>query len=175
MENSQFRGIDHIGWTVPDMEAATQFLDQAFGAQVLHNTPPKTAGPLGGPDIERLLGLPAGGQVMQIRLLRLLNGPSLELFEVANAPQQRPAGLADFGYTHLGLYVDDVAAASQRFEAAGGQLLSAPFGLPGVESGPGNDFVYGRPPWGPMVELLKYQTNVQYPDSHLTRWTPAAA
>lgn len=145
-----------------------------MGRSLFKTRTPKTAGPIGGPDIERLLGLPAGGQVTQVRLLRLLNGPSLELFEVANAPQQRPAGLADFGYTHLGLYVDDVLAAGERFEAAGGKLLSLPFGLQGVEGGPGPDFVYGRTPWGTLAELLRYPTGVKYPESQLTRWTPAA-
>ncbi|PJN48555.1 hypothetical protein PAEAM_60970 [Paenibacillus sp. GM1FR] len=31
------RGIDHIGITVPDMEQATLFLQQAFGAQLAYD------------------------------------------------------------------------------------------------------------------------------------------
>lgn len=167
------RGIDHIGWTVPNIDVATQFLAQAFGAQVVYDSHPKTAAPQAGPEVEQMLGLPAGGQVIQIRMVRLGNGASLELFQLAHAPQHGPAQLADFGYTHFGLYVDDMAAAVQRFEAAGGQLLAPPHALVGVESGPGNEFVYGRTPWGALVELLTYPAGLHYPDPQITRWTPA--
>lgn len=32
------RGIDHIGITVPDMEEATEFLHNAFGAKVAYDS-----------------------------------------------------------------------------------------------------------------------------------------
>ena len=166
------RGIDHIGWTVPDIEAATQFLTAAFGAQVIYDSHPRTEPPQAGPAAERMLGLPPYGEVTQIRLLRLANGPSIELFAVARAPQQPPPALPDFGYTHFGLYVDDIAAAVQRFEAAGGQLLAPPHDLKGVEGGPGNQFAYGHTPWGTLIELLTYPAGVQNADPNVPRWTP---
>ncbi|MGI4867536.1 MAG: VOC family protein [Janthinobacterium lividum] len=169
------RGLDHIGWTVPDIEAATRFLEQAFGAQVIYDSHPRTSPPQAGPQAEKQLGLPPGGQILQIRLLRLGNGPSIELFQVAQAAQQRPAQLVDFGYTHFGLYVDDMAAAVQRFEAAGGQLLAPPHDLKGVEGGPGNQYMYGRTPWGTLVELLTYPAGVQNTDPTVPRWTPASS
>jgi catechol 2,3-dioxygenase-like lactoylglutathione lyase family enzyme len=173
MKNT-FRGIDHVGWTVPDLEAATQFLEQAFGAEVIYDSHPKTSPPQAGACIEQQLGLPPGGQVVQIRLVRLANGASLELFEVARAPQQSPATIVDLSFTHIGLYVDDLAAAMQRFEAAGGRLLSEPHALKGVEAGSGNEFVYGHTPWGALVELLTYPAGVQLPTPSVPRWTPPA-
>jgi catechol 2,3-dioxygenase-like lactoylglutathione lyase family enzyme len=173
MKNT-FRGIDHVGWTVPDLEAATQFLEQAFGAQVIYDSHPKTSPPLAGACMEQQLGLPPGGQVIQIRLLRLANGASIELFEVARAQQQSPATIVDLSFTHIGLYVDDMAAAIERFEAAGGRLLSELHDLKGVEAGPGNEFVYGHTPWGALVELLTYPSGVQHPDLEVPRWTPPA-
>jgi catechol 2,3-dioxygenase-like lactoylglutathione lyase family enzyme len=173
MKNT-FRGIDHVGWTVPDLEAATQFLEQAFGAQVIYDSHPKTSPPLAGACMEQQLGLPPGGQVIQIRLLRLANGASIELFEVARAQQQSPATIVDLSFTHIGLYVDDMAAAIERFEAAGGRLLSELHDLKGIEAGPGNEFVYGHTPWGALVELLTYPSGVQYLDPEVPRWTPPA-
>ncbi|WP_056059875.1 VOC family protein [Sphingomonas sp. Leaf230] len=32
------RGIDHIGITVPDVEAATRFLSEAFDATIVYDT-----------------------------------------------------------------------------------------------------------------------------------------
>ncbi|TVT37328.1 VOC family protein [Hymenobacter setariae] len=173
MKNT-FQGIDHVGWTVPDLEAATQFLERAFGAQVIYDSHLKSSPPQAGAGVEQQLGLPPGGQVIQIRLLRLANGASLELFEVARAQQQSPATIVDLSFTHIGLYVEDMAAATQRFEAAGGRLLSAPHPLKGVEAGPGNEFVYGHTPWGALIELLTYPAGVHLPNPQVPRWTPAA-
>jgi catechol 2,3-dioxygenase-like lactoylglutathione lyase family enzyme len=36
--SSHVRGIDHIGITVPDMEAATRFLREAFDAAIVYDT-----------------------------------------------------------------------------------------------------------------------------------------
>jgi len=52
------------------------------------------------------------------------------------------------------IYVDDIAAAAKRFEAAGGVLLTQPKEMLGIEKGEGNAFYYGRAPWGMTIELL---------------------
>jgi catechol 2,3-dioxygenase-like lactoylglutathione lyase family enzyme/quinol monooxygenase YgiN len=166
------RGMDHVGVTVPDVDAAAQFFEQAFSARAVYDVQPMGARPMAGPDVERELGLPHGAKIVHMRLLRIGDGPSLELFQIADAAHQPPAALNDFGWTHIALYVDDIKAASRRFEAAGGTLLSRPHALAGVESGPTNRGVYGRPPWGGLIELITYGSGIQYPDSRITRWTP---
>jgi hypothetical protein len=65
-----------------------------------------------------------------------------------------------------------MAAAAERFERAGGTLLSPPHGLAGVEDGPGNAGVYGRAPWGALIELITYPAGVDLPAGSPMRWTP---
>ena len=38
MSKTTMRGIDHIGVAVPDIEAATTFLVEAFGAEVIYQS-----------------------------------------------------------------------------------------------------------------------------------------
>lgn len=150
------RGIDHIGMTVPDLEAAARFLTEAFGAVALYDNVTEDD-PQQGPDAEETLGLPPGTSVQHMRMMRLGNGPSIELFEMRSpAPRQKAAIASDYGLQHFAVYVDDVDAAVARFEAAGGHVLTAPKELLGIEKGAGNAFCYGRTPWGGLVELISW-------------------
>lgn len=166
------RGIDHVGLTVPDLESATRFLEQALGAIALYDALALDAPPMGGAEAEMQLGLPGGAKVVHMRLLRLGEGPSLELFQFADAPQRAAVALPDFGLQHFAVYVDDIGAAAARFEAAGGELLSSPNPLVGAEAAPRNRWLYGRAPWGSLIELITYPDGVTVPDSSPGRWTP---
>jgi catechol 2,3-dioxygenase-like lactoylglutathione lyase family enzyme/quinol monooxygenase YgiN len=174
MDSSLPRGIDHIGLTVPDVNAASTFLEKAFGARVVYDVLPEGATPMAGTETEKELGIPHGTKIVHMRLVQIGTGPTLELFHIEGAPQQRPAQLNDFGLTHVAVYVDDIHAAAQRFQEAGGTLLSPPHGLAGIESGAQNAGVYGRAPWGGLIELLTYASGIQYPDPSNKRWTPPA-
>ncbi|WP_228558612.1 VOC family protein, partial [Myxococcus sp. AB056] len=72
------RGIDHIGVTVPDLEAATAFFIEALGAEVLYDSLAKGQPPQEGPDLQRRLRFLPGSSIRAMRLLRLGSGPSLE-------------------------------------------------------------------------------------------------
>ncbi|WP_455770529.1 VOC family protein, partial [Streptomyces diastaticus] len=112
------RGIDHVGVTVPDLEAATRFLVDALGAEVLYDTLPAGQGPVGGPETEQRLGVPPGTRQLAIRMMALPDGPGLELFAY-EPPGRSPALPSDLGWQHLALYVDDLDAARARAVAAG--------------------------------------------------------
>jgi catechol 2,3-dioxygenase-like lactoylglutathione lyase family enzyme len=127
---------------------------------------------LAGADAEIQLGLPTGAKIVHMRLLRLGNGPSLELFQVSDAVQRGPAALPDIGLQHFALYVDNIDEAAARFEAAGGTLLSSPNPLVGPEAAPHNRWLYGRAPWGSLIELVTYPDGVKVPRSTPGRWTP---
>jgi catechol 2,3-dioxygenase-like lactoylglutathione lyase family enzyme len=71
------RAVEHIGVTVPDLEQATTFFAEAFGAQKLYDMLDE---PLRGPAVEKGLGVPEGAVIEVIRMLRLGNGPNIELF-----------------------------------------------------------------------------------------------
>ena len=172
MNASLPRGIDHIGVTVPDVNAASTFLEKAFGARVVYDVLPEGATPIAGTQTEKELGIPRGARIVHMRLVQIGTGPALELFQFEAAPHQQSAQLNDFGWTHVAVYVDDIHAAARRFQEAGGTLLSPPHGLAGIESGPQNAGIYGRAPWGGLIEMIVYSSGIRYPDPTNTRWTP---
>ncbi|MFC0038780.1 VOC family protein [Actinomadura rayongensis] len=159
------RGIDHIGVTVPDLDAATRFFVEAFDAAVLYDTLRRDDGPVGGPDTERRLGVPAGTAEVAIRMLALPNGPGIELFEFRTPRRRDPAVPSDLGWQHVAFYVDDLDAAAARVSRAGGIPLGDPRPLPGPESGPRNRFWYARTPWGGTLELLTYPDPQPYEET----------
>jgi catechol 2,3-dioxygenase-like lactoylglutathione lyase family enzyme len=170
------RGIDHLGITVPDVESATHYFVSAFGAEVLYDVLSPSETPLGGPEIEAAVGIAAGTVVRAIRLLRLHEGPSLELFEYEASSQKASAIPSDFGLQHMALYVDDIAAGAERVQQAGGQLLAGPVDLPEIEGGPGNQFWYTRAPWGMTIELITYPAPQSYErTTQKRRWKPDAS
>ena len=167
------RGIDHIGIAVPDIEAATEFLVAAFGAETIYETLQQDGEPQAGPEAEMKLGLAPQARIEAIRMLHLCSGPGIELFQIS-APDQRPAARgSDLGFQHFAIYVDDIASATTRFAAAGGELLSGPHPLPNLEGGIGNTFRYGRTPWGTVIEFVTYPSPQPYcEETPLRRWTP---
>ncbi|ART63082.1 antibiotic biosynthesis monooxygenase [Kushneria marisflavi] len=171
--NAEIRAIDHVGLTVPDVRAASLFFADAFGARHVYDVLPRDGDDMAGEGPEKELGLSSGTRIVHMRLMRIGNGPCLEIFQMENGEQQAPPRLQDLGLTHFGLYVDDIETALQRFEAAGGELLSPTHPLAGIENGPRNAGVYGRTPWGMLIELLTYPDGIEYPDRTSTlRWTP---
>ncbi|MDT0684595.1 antibiotic biosynthesis monooxygenase [Roseicyclus sp. F158] len=167
------RGIDHAGLTVPDIEAATRFFAEAFGAVTLYDVLPQDGPDMSGEGPEAELGLTSGTRIVHMRLVRIGNGPCLELFRMEDGDQADPARLQDKGLTHIGLYVDDIDAACTAFTEAGGMLLKGPHPLANNENQDGNAGIYGRAPWGMLIELLTYPGGIDMPaDAPAIRWTP---
>lgn len=166
MTSNTIRGIDHVGITVPDIEAATKFFEDAFGAKIISHFYKADMPPLGNAQIEEDMNLAAGTRLIATRMLKLGVGPDIELFDFKAPDQRPPARPSDFGLQHLAIYTDDIAAASQRFEAAGGKMLSKPQPLlfPAV-AGEGNLFCYGQAPWGTMIEFISYPGKAAYEDT----------
>ncbi len=170
------RGVDHVGLTVPDLDAATRFFVTALGATVLYDALGPGSSPRRGPDLEARLGVPAGTQQLAIRLLGLPDGPSLELFSYRAPGQQPPARPSDWGWQHVAFYVDDIEGAAAAVVAAGGTTLGHPRPLPGVEAGDRNRFLYARTPWGSSMELISYPDPQPYEDhTGLRRWRPGTS
>ena len=169
--NSNIRGVDHIGITVPDIESATRFLIEAFGAEVIYESLSRSS-PEEGSEVERTLDLAAGTKISLVRMIKLQHGPGIELFEMSGPSQRSAARPSDFGLQHFAVYVDDMAAAVARFEAAGGTLFGQPAPTFPLERGKGNLFCFGRTPWG-VVELITLPTPPPYEElTPLRRWRP---
>ncbi|PZF58780.1 glyoxalase [Curtobacterium sp. MCSS17_008] len=154
--------IDHVGVTVPDIDAATAFFVTAFDAVVLYDVRRTTDEPNGTPEAHRYLGIPSSMAQGAIRMIALPEGPGLELFEYRGPDQRGAAHPSDLGWQHLALYVDDLDAALARAEVAGAVRNSDPRALRGEEAGEGNRFVYTRTPWGSTLELVTYPTPQPY-------------
>jgi len=168
------RGIDHIGLTVPDLEAATRFFIHAFGASVLYDALPRSSPGRRGAELESRLGVPDGTIQLAIRMLSLADGPSLELFEYRSPVQAVAAVPSDYGWQHVAFYVDDIEGVADAVIAAGGITLGEPRPLVHLEAGPANRFLYCRTPWGSTLELITYPDPQPYElNTQRRRWRPA--
>ncbi|WP_133518883.1 VOC family protein [Curtobacterium flaccumfaciens] len=165
--------IDHVGVTVPDIDAATAFFEAAFDAVVLYDMRCRTEAPNDSPEAHRYLGIPRSMAQGAFRMLALPEGPGLELFEYLGADQHGAALPSDLGWQHLAIYTDDLDETLARVEAAGGSRNSDPRDLRGLEAGEGNRFVYTRTPWGSTLELVSYPTPQPYLlQAPRAKWAP---
>lgn len=168
------RGIDHIGVTVPDMEEATKFFKNAFGAELAYDNLKPSEPPQEGTKAEKILGLTPGAKAVHIRLLVIGQSATIELFQFENTDHRQPLNAYDYGLQHVAFYVDDMDQAARQFTKSGGKLHTTPQDLSGNrEAGNGHQFVYGRTPWGMLIELISYPEGMNYPkESETKRWTP---
>lgn len=172
MTQRPLRGVDHVGITVPDIDAATTFLIEGLGAKLIYESFSKGQPPQGSPELDHDLHLAPGTQLVATRFLQIGTGPDIELFQL-KANNQRPAARpSDFGLQHLALYADHIEEAIRRFEAAGGKMLSRPRpSLFPKERGEGNLFCYGQTPWGMMIEFVTFASPMDYEnETPLRRW-----
>lgn len=154
------RGIDHIGLTVPDIDAA-----EAFFVEVLGCTPITRFGPFRddeGTFMADALQVHPRAVITTISLLRCATGSNIELFQYT-APDQTPARPrnSDPGAHHLAFYVEDIAAAAEHLRARGVETFLGP--IP-ITEGPaaGQSILYFRAPWGLQLELISYPQGMAY-------------
>lgn len=174
MNTHPVRGMDHVGITIADIEQATRFFKEAFGAEVIYDSVKRSDEDVKGPDQESHLHLFPGTIIKAVRMLRLRNGPGLELFEMQGPEQGGPVRPSDYGIQHFAVYVDDINEAVHLFEQAGGTMFSEPLPLKfPPEIGEGNAFCYGRTPWGSVIELITTPSAMPYErQTGLRRWKP---
>lgn len=143
---------DHLGVTVPDLDAAIRFFVEVLGAEHLY-----TEGPVReteGEWMQRQLGVNPRAE-LYAAMLRMSGGFRLELFEYSAPDQQRSIPRnSDWGGSHLALEVPDIEAAIDHMR-----------GVPGVdvmgkvhetEEAPGVvvSWIYVTTPWGMQLELV---------------------
>lgn len=68
------RGIQHIGVTVPDLDAATAFFVEGLGAKVAYDGLTPEDEPRQGEEVERQLGLPSGAAIHRQRMIVIGEG-----------------------------------------------------------------------------------------------------
>jgi catechol 2,3-dioxygenase-like lactoylglutathione lyase family enzyme len=120
MTDPVIRGVNHIGITVPDIEAAKSFLAEALGGRVIYQSFGPQDPPRQGPEFERAVGAFPGTVVRAQAMVKIGNGPDIELFEMHGPEQAQPVRASDLGITHFGVYTDDIHGSVERFQNAGG-------------------------------------------------------
>ncbi|MGN5881987.1 VOC family protein [Staphylococcus simulans] len=157
------RGINHIGLTVPDIEAATQFFKAGLDGKVAYDSQTEMDPLRGGKAVERFLDLEQGAKIIKKRMMVFGNGPNIEMFEFVNAHQHKPSALQDIGFTHISFYVDDFDKALHQIIQAGGEPVSEPHENTRYEDTLGNQTIYIKAPWGSLIELQTLPHGYYYP------------
>lgn len=163
------RGIDHFGFTVPDLDEAERFLVDVLGAVRVY-----TLGAKRGDDdwMTTQLGVHPRTVLEEIRFYRLGHGANLEVFRYASADGQAPQPRnSDIGGHHLALYVDDMDAAIAHLRAHDVDVMGDAVASAGASEG--QRWIYFRSPWGMQFELVSFPAGKAYEkDSDVLLWHP---
>jgi catechol 2,3-dioxygenase-like lactoylglutathione lyase family enzyme len=146
------RRLDHVGFTVPDLDEASRFLTEVLGCEYLYSL-----GPFRSSDdwMAEHLNVHPRAEVEENRFFRCGDQAVFEVFKYV-APDQRasPPRNSDIGGHHVALYVDDLDAAVDYLRDAGVQVLAGPTASKGPAEG--NRWIYFLAPWGMQFELVSY-------------------
>lgn len=165
------QGTDHIGFTVPNVDAAVDFFVNVIGCEAFYEL-----GPFQADDnwMQERLNIHPRAVMRKLKFLRCKQGSNFEIFEYESVDQrEQPPKNSDIGGHHLAFYVDDFGAALAYLQDQKVQIL----GEPTVRtSGPsaGQTWVYFLSPWGMQLELVSYPRGKAYEeDTEARLWHPA--
>jgi catechol 2,3-dioxygenase-like lactoylglutathione lyase family enzyme len=144
------RRLDHIGFTVPDLEEASRFLVDVLGCEYLYSLGPFSSD---GDWMTEHLGVHPRTVMRENRWFRCGDQAVFEVFAYV-APDQRmePPRNSDVGGHHVALYVDDLDVAVEHLRQRGVEVMGGPTASRGPAEG--NRWVYFRAPWGMQFELV---------------------
>jgi glyoxylase I family protein len=151
--------IDHVGITVPDLNAATRFYCDVLGAEELYEMGPFDSEELpasadGRDWTEAHVNVP--GARLSFRVLRV-GDTLLELFEYERPKgAETPPRNCDAGGHHVGFKVRDLDAARAYLEGMGVDVLAGPIEIPAGSPGGPMRVNYFLDPWGNQLELTEY-------------------
>ena len=166
------RGVEHIGFTVPDLEKATRFFVDIIGCEYVYSLGPFADDT--GDWMTQHLNVPARARVKELRFFRCGFGPNFEIFEFEGDDLNGdPPRNCDVGGHHLAFYVDDFDTACTYLRECSLRLL----GEPTVRTtGPsaGQTWIYFLSPWGMQLELVSFPQGKGYERLTSQRlWHPA--
>jgi glyoxylase I family protein len=145
-------GVDHIGFTVPDLAEAHRWLTDVIGCEYMY-----TLGPYQHDDdwMRAHLNVDPRAVMRQLHFYRCGGQAIFEVFQY-EAPDQDSTvpRNSDIGGHHVALYVADLDTAVTHLRECGVTML----GEPTASSGPsaGQRWVYFLAPWGMQWELVSY-------------------
>jgi catechol 2,3-dioxygenase-like lactoylglutathione lyase family enzyme len=152
-------GLDHIGFTVPDLEQAHQFLTGVIGCEYMYSL-----GPFRHDDSDWMLehlNVDPRAVMRQLHFYRCGGQAVFEVFEYS-APDQNTVlpRNSDIGGHHVALYVDDLDAAVEYLHSHGLTVLGEPTASRGPSEG--QRWIYFLTPWGMQWELVSYPDGKAY-------------
>ncbi|MEM1399862.1 MAG: VOC family protein [Pseudomonadota bacterium] len=147
------RGMEHIGFTVPDINEACDFFEKILGAETLYTA--ATNFRVDDSDwMAEHLNVHPRSVITEFRYLRCGNGTNLEVFQY-ESPDQNPSPPknSDIGGHHLAFYVDDMDEAIKFLRDNGVKVLGEPTSY---TEGPnlGLTWCYFMAPWGQQLEVV---------------------
>ncbi|HEX4723060.1 MAG TPA: VOC family protein [Pseudonocardiaceae bacterium] len=146
-------GVDHIGFTVPDLAQAHRWLLDVIGCEYMYSL-----GPYQHADSDWMrehLNVAPRAVMRQLHFYRCGAQAIFEVFEYS-APDQRdvPPCNSDVGGHHVALYVHDLDTAVAHLHRNGVPVLGEPTASGGPSAG--QRWVYFLAPWGMQWELVSY-------------------
>jgi glyoxylase I family protein len=164
------RGGDHVGFTVPDMGQAHEFLTGVLGCEHVYSLPEMRHDD---DWMARHLNVGPRAVVREIRFYRCGHGLNLEVFEYEpHAGQRGVPRNSDLGGHHVAFYVDDMDAAVAYLRERGVRVLAGPAASRNASAG--QRWVYFLAPWGMQFELVSYPGGKAYEKGAAVRlWHPA--
>lgn len=146
------RYVDHVAFTVPDLDQAARFFVDVLGAEELYRSQR-------GPDAAFMpenFRMPADS-ALELTMLRLPPNLNVELFQWSGSDlrTERPRH-GDAGGHHLAFVVDDVDAAADYLRTVPGVDLLGEVKQVAADSPrvAGNRWTYFTAPWGLLIELV---------------------
>ena len=159
----RFNGLDHVGVTVADEEAAARFFEEHFGAVRLYE-----AGPFEDPRgsfMADALGLD-NQLVLNLVMLKLGDTANLEFLEFSDpsgSDASGPPQLSQLGAEHLGMNIDDLDLARAYFEGVDDvTVFAGPNPIDDSQPIAGSNFVFVKTSFGLMLELVNYPDHMPY-------------
>jgi lactoylglutathione lyase/glyoxylase I family protein len=135
-----------VGIVVPDLDSAVRFYVNAFGLTIASREADTDVDP-------DAIGLP--GEKVRLRgaILRA-GGASLEIHEYLTPRGRAPRRVSDLGIGHVCFSVADIHAAYDYLSGLGVEFNAEPRLI--TDGGlAGRWWVYGRDPWGVVLELAQ--------------------
>lgn len=146
------RRLDHIGFTVPDLDEATAFLVDVLGCEYLYSLGPFQDD---GDWMAEHLAVHPRATVPENRFFRCGGQAIFEVFSYTAPDQRREVPRnSDIGGHHVALYVDDLDTAVEHLREQGVRVLGEPTASKGPHEG--QRWVYFTAPWGMQFELVSY-------------------
>lgn len=154
-------GMEHVGFTVPDIDAACRWFERILGAETLY-----TAATNFRHDeddwMQVHLRVSPRAVIKEFRYMRVGNGTNFEVFEYS-APHQSltPPKNSDIGGHHFAFYVEDMDAAIAFLKENDVEVLGEPTAY---AEGPnlGLTWCYFLTPWGQQLEIVSAPHGTAY-------------